>query len=159
MKVSKYTFTFKTNDEYYLYNSLSNALIEIDKESFLTIDNCLNNNNDIIADDFDTDLFHELKKQGFITENDIDDFLLYKSVIMRQRNENSSMHLTIAPTMVKCMLERCDLMVAIAALYLRKSSLSLSVTILFVFNISNNSESEIELSKSSFLPMYPDNMS
>lgn len=102
MKVSKYTFTFKTNDEYYLYNSLSNALIEIDKESFLTIDNCLNNNNDIIADDFDTDLFHELKKQGFITENDIDDFLLYKSVIMRQRNENSSMHLTIAPTMDCC---------------------------------------------------------
>lgn len=48
MKVSKYTFTFKTNDEYYLYNSLSNALIEIDKESFLTIDNCLNNNNDIM---------------------------------------------------------------------------------------------------------------
>ena len=36
MKLSKYTFLFDTeNKEYYAYNSLSNALIEIDADSYL----------------------------------------------------------------------------------------------------------------------------
>lgn len=35
MKISKYTFMFDENgQEYYVYNTLSNALMEIDKESY-----------------------------------------------------------------------------------------------------------------------------
>lgn len=40
MKLSKYTFLFDTeNKEYYAYNSLSNALIEIDADSYLFLQN------------------------------------------------------------------------------------------------------------------------
>lgn len=102
MKISKYTFDFTAYNKYYLYNSLSNALMEIDIDSYSKVTDCIKNNADVSAKDFEKDLFTELKNQGFLTENDIDDFLLYKSVILKQRNDNSSMHLTIAPTMDCC---------------------------------------------------------
>lgn len=35
MKISKYTFLFDVNEkEYYAYNTLSNALLKIDEESY-----------------------------------------------------------------------------------------------------------------------------
>lgn len=38
MKISKYTFFSDINDkEFYIYNSISNALIEIDKDSYQTL--------------------------------------------------------------------------------------------------------------------------
>ena len=36
MKISKYTIFFqKENEEFYIYNTLSNALIEIDKDLYI----------------------------------------------------------------------------------------------------------------------------
>ena len=41
MKLSKYTFLFPVEDEYYIYNTLSNALLCIDRDSY----NILKENN------------------------------------------------------------------------------------------------------------------
>ena len=42
MKISKYTFLFDIdNIEYYIYSTLSNALVEIDEESYLFLFNTL----------------------------------------------------------------------------------------------------------------------
>jgi uncharacterized protein len=98
MKISNYTFAFETaQNECYLYNSLSNALLLIDEDVYTNVK--LYNNGYITKSNFDADLWKILIDKRFIVENDKDEFLLYKSIIMGIRQSNDSMHLTIAPTM------------------------------------------------------------
>ncbi|WP_373135363.1 radical SAM protein [Phocaeicola plebeius] len=103
MKISKYTIFFqKENNEYYIYNTLSNALIEIDGDLYIYLKNIKNTNSEINNKDVDEDILELLKTKKIIIENDIDNFLYYKSTIIRQRANSSHMHLTIAPTMDCC---------------------------------------------------------
>ena len=76
MKISMYTFLFEIDSKFYAYNTLSNALIEIACD----------------------ELYQTLKENHMITENDRDEFLLYKSIILAGRSINI-LNLTIAPTM------------------------------------------------------------
>ena len=101
LKISRYTFVFSTNHRHYLYNTMSNALMEVDEE----LANFLRHCKEDITCKFeipDAELVEMLKKNGFITENDVDDFLLYKSIITVQRNLRDILILTIAPTMDCC---------------------------------------------------------
>jgi len=103
MHVSKYTFLFDyEGNEYYVYNSLSNALIEIDKESYDILIEKKKTKNCIQKLDLDEELHQVLSDNGILTLNDKDDFLRYKSIIMGQRMQQKAMHLTIAPTMDCC---------------------------------------------------------
>lgn len=103
MKISKYTFLFDIdNIEFYIYSTLSNALIEIDEDSYYFLKKAQNNNIDIISSKVDNELYNVLAYKRFIIENDIDNFLYYKSIITAQRTIQSNMHLTIAPTMDCC---------------------------------------------------------
>jgi uncharacterized protein len=97
MQVSKYTFLFKGNtDEYYVYNTLSNALAGIDKNTYQTLENKKEN---LSETDFDKDTYEMLANKRFICENEQDEFLVYKAVINSMRSADEFMHLTIAPTM------------------------------------------------------------
>lgn len=101
MKISKYTFLFDANnDEFYAYNTLSNALIEIDKEAYAFFKN--NNNSHISDSDVNKELYDLLITQGILSESDEDDYLKYKSSIVLQREQRGLMHLTLAPTMDCC---------------------------------------------------------
>lgn len=102
MKVSRYTLLFKDDGDNYVYNTLSNAFIKVDDESFMKIRNAQDENLDFSEDGCDQDLFDVLKRKKIITEGDKDDFLMYKSIIQSQRLENNFMHLTLAPTMDCC---------------------------------------------------------
>lgn len=103
MKISKYTFIFDVDStEYYIYSTLSNALLEIDKDSYSTLLKAQKNKSDIILSELDDELYDILVSKKFVVENDIDSFLYYKSIITAQRNSQSFMHLTIAPTMDCC---------------------------------------------------------
>ena len=103
MKISKYTFLVNDqNREFYIYNSLSNALVELDENSYGLLSKTQNSHSEISRSDFDSELWEVLETKKFITENDIDDYLFYKSVITQQRANVSSMHLTVAPTMNCC---------------------------------------------------------
>lgn len=102
MKVSKYTFLFNVEGvEFYAYNTLSNALIEIDEPSYSWLIQ-----HEIEAElpdtDFDNDLWTALCDNSILTDNDEDDYLKYKSYITRLRSQRASMHLTLAPTMDCC---------------------------------------------------------
>lgn len=102
MKISKYTFTFcSENGKKYAYNSLSNSLMEIDKQTYETI---VCNLEKPLCDvsKLDDEIYDVLFENGIITENDEDDFLKYKSIIHAQRECKEFMHLTIAPTMDCC---------------------------------------------------------
>ena len=86
MKISIYTFLFKIDDRFYIYNSLSNALIEIEKNIFTILlthkkEHSLLNKEDLNCDE----LYQILKEKHIITENDQDEFLFYKSIIQEDR--------------------------------------------------------------------------
>ncbi len=100
-KTSRYTFTLESNNKYYLYNSLSNVLIEVDKELFNIVtrskEKC-----ETISSISDISILESLQKDKIITKNDEDDFLLYKSIIQGYRNDRRKLMITIAPTMDCC---------------------------------------------------------
>lgn len=103
MKVSKYTFLIEACENLYAYNTLSNSLIQInDKDVYLQIKKIQEKNLNLVKENYDPEFYDILSKHKIITENDEDDFLIFKSIIMAQRQHDSSMHLTIAPTMDCC---------------------------------------------------------
>ena len=102
MKISVYTFPFRDGEECYLYNTLSNALMEVGADDYLRVETAASEGFPVGRGDFDEELYAALLENNFITESDRDDFLTYKSVIMRQRSQRDSMHLTLAPTMDCC---------------------------------------------------------
>lgn len=103
MKLSKYTFLFEENQtEFYIYSSLSNALIEIDNISYSRLLRAKKEKSDIAPKILNKDLYALLIEKKILVENDTDSFLFYKSVIQMQRTDTKHMHLTIAPTMDCC---------------------------------------------------------
>ena len=100
MKISKYTFMFDENGQEY-YNTLSNALMEIDKESYSLLFESRNTQK-LSTADFDEDLWEALCINNIISDNDTDDYLKYKASITNIRKQRTGMHLTLAPTMDCC---------------------------------------------------------
>ena len=88
--------------EYYVYNTLSNALLEIDEESYNKLLDTQNGNETIDIATYGKELYDALLNNNVISTNDDDDFLIYKSIIAKNRMQNNSMHLTLAPTMECC---------------------------------------------------------
>lgn len=107
MKLSRYIILFDNNNiEFYIYNTLTNALIEIDEFSYSYLNRKKTDKTDILETDIDIELYNLLENKKYIVENDFDNFLYYKSKVTQQRASQSHMHLTIAPTMDCCF--RCD---------------------------------------------------
>lgn len=100
--VSKYSFTFEYKNKYYLYNTLSNSLIEIDKSIYSLLKNNMEENKEVNQDEIDNETLEELLKRNFLVEDQTDGFLKYKTFIQHRRAESKFMHLTIAPTMDCC---------------------------------------------------------
>ena len=100
MQVSKYTFFIEKHNTCCLYNTFSNSLIAVDKMLFERLKELSAKKQfkeeELNEDAEDIDI---LKKGKFITDNDMDDFLLLKSSLNAQRNYNKALSLTIAPTM------------------------------------------------------------
>ena len=91
---SRYTFFVNSHDKFYLYNSLSNALIEVDNELYVLLEK-LKKNHSFYTPSIDTEsLFIDLRKDYFVTYNDEDDFLIYlKSASNLNGNLNCSKEL------------------------------------------------------------------
>lgn len=86
MKISRYTFPFDVDGkEFYLYNTLSNAVLEVDKDSYALFKS--SGMIDIPEGTFEHDLNNMLIANGFITESDDDDYLKYKASITSMRIE------------------------------------------------------------------------
>ena len=103
MKISKYSFVLNIKSDFFVYNTLSNVLIQIDERSFNVLYEKQRNNSCIEkADIEDNELLEELIFRRIVVENDRDEFLVYKAMVNGVRNSKDSMHLTIAPTMDCC---------------------------------------------------------
>lgn len=102
MKISRYTFVFHIDDvSYFVYNTLSNALIEVDEQIYSELKKN-EGKQEILNINLDKELFNLLFENGILTENDEDDYLKYKAIIKRMRNQDKFIHLTLAPTMDCC---------------------------------------------------------
>lgn len=99
-KVSRYTFTVENDNKFYLYNSLSNVLLEVDKELFDIITQ--NKESGKIINAIAIPITESLYNAKILTRNDEDDFLLYKAIIQGYRSDNRRLLLTFAPTMDCC---------------------------------------------------------
>jgi uncharacterized protein len=99
MKISKYTWLFPADEGYYIYNTLSNAMLEIDKDTYSLLKHLQTEKAEVKKTDFDGELYDLLDDQRFICENDRDEFLVYKSMHDAQRNDTAHACITVAPTM------------------------------------------------------------
>lgn len=90
---------FDNGGRYYVYSTLSNALLEVEYNDYASLKSLMKDNKGFDALIFDTGLRTALIDKHIITEDNRDDFLLYQSHIQRIREQRDSMHLTIAPTM------------------------------------------------------------
>lgn len=106
MKLSKYTFLFDdaSGDEHYVYNTLSNALLEIDRETKGILQQSVQGEvkDEISSELLDSELWKVLCENNILTDSDDDDFLKYKASVAQMRMQRASMHLTLAPTMDCC---------------------------------------------------------
>ena len=80
LNVSRYTFFVEHDNRKFLYNTLSNALTEVDDELYNYLKSTKTNHIDL-SDSLDNALIESLRDNKHLTENDEDDFLIYKSVI------------------------------------------------------------------------------
>lgn len=102
MIVSDYTFLFDDKNKYYAYNALTNALLELDVDIYHKLASCYRNKEQFVLPEEDNETFDELKSNHILVENQTDEFLIYKSIILGLRACRTSMHLTLAPTMDCC---------------------------------------------------------
>lgn len=102
MHLSRYTFLIEDEGKYYLYNTLSNSLIESDKEMLDFLKKHKDSRSEVQLSEIPKNEYSILKENLILTDNDDDDFLIYKASIMALRIQQSSMHLTVAPTMECC---------------------------------------------------------
>lgn len=102
MLVSNYTFTVYNGKDFFLYNSLSNALLQVDEDTYHRFLSAKQQKGHLDESGFCEDERDVLKRKCFVCENQEDDFLLYRSKIQQLREQRQYMHLTIAPTMNCC---------------------------------------------------------
>jgi uncharacterized protein len=100
MKISNYTFLFKGSEgEFYIYNSLSNALISIEEGVYNIIEKCKKDKTNIEVELLGSEMVELLENKRFVVENEKDELLAYKAIINNLRNKDNYVHLTVAPTM------------------------------------------------------------
>lgn len=99
MILSIYTFLFVDKDKFFIYNSLSNSLLEVNKVSYERLEEAKSTKCDIREEEYDEDLYKILIDKHFITENNNDEFNCYKAQTLTNRNSNGCLNVTIAPTM------------------------------------------------------------
>lgn len=101
LKVSRYTFLFTQKNRFFIYNTMSNALLEIDAELYQFLHKHQDNHLEI-DNSIGEQIIEILKKNMYITNNDEDVFLMYKSIALKFRHNTTNIVLTIAPTMDCC---------------------------------------------------------
>ena len=78
MRISRYAFLIEDQNDYYAYSTLSNSLLNIDKEAFIFLKGIQNGNRELPAPDNLEEPFRSIMIENkILTENDEDDYLLF----------------------------------------------------------------------------------
>lgn len=98
MKPSRYNFFLPFQMDNYqviAYNALTNSLAVVEKDKYEKLTNFINNHKEIDDEDF----LDDLKKGGYLIEDDEDELKLIKYRMLNTRYSDNSLSLTIAPTL------------------------------------------------------------
>jgi len=98
MKMSAYNFTFpyvEDDSKVVLYNTRTNAMALIDNDKFLKLKD-FSLSNEMLSND--GDLISNLKRGGFIIDDNINEIHLLRYNLLNSRYDKRSLGLTIAPT-------------------------------------------------------------
>ena len=74
-------------------------MLSIDDEYYRCIENARKMNKDLPDDCFEKEDYDELVQNKILTQNDKDDFLILKNIIMNYRLTENYVNITIAPTL------------------------------------------------------------
>lgn len=101
MLLSPYAVFFEREKKYYVFSTLTKALLELDKEAYAKLSQMTEHNSlsDSIIDESDKELLYN---SHILCDNQLDEYVLCKSMILDNRNDETDMHLTITPTMDCC---------------------------------------------------------
>lgn len=94
MVISSYTFILDSSGRYYPYNSLSNALVEVDHETYSYLKKHDTERTQVDESSIDETLWHMLTEKRFLRENQEDELLFYKAPVQSLREQRNFMHLT-----------------------------------------------------------------
>lgn len=94
MKISKYNIFIEKNDKVIAYNSFTNSLALMKNDDYRKFKQNINCIDNLINDS----LYDDLKKGGFIIENNVDEIELLKVRVNKGRYDQRKLSLTILPT-------------------------------------------------------------
>ncbi|MDR0605536.1 MAG: radical SAM protein [Bacteroidales bacterium] len=98
MIFSKYNYLFHSEEHgFFLYNAMNNVFIELTEEQYNILQDI--KNNIIVPDSIDDFFLNQLLENRIIVENDLDDYYKIKFQRLYSRFDDSSLALTIAPTL------------------------------------------------------------
>lgn len=98
MRLSKYTMLIRHQKGLFIYNSLSNCLIKVDKELFDFMESVRDTS--FSAKDIEnSEIISDLRKAFFIVDTHGDDLIQYQAAIWGRRRTENIHNITIAPTM------------------------------------------------------------
>lgn len=99
MEISKYTLFINHKKGHYIYNSLSNSIIQVDSELFSKLHSYKDKIFSVQTLNETPDILDNLKKTFIVIDKHDDDLLLYKAIIWSRRKTEGVYNITIAPTM------------------------------------------------------------
>ncbi len=102
MYVSNYTFLFTNNKEYYIFNTLTKCLLQIDHNVYAYLKQSQLKDLPINQSEIQDDLLSILRDKHIICDDHKREIELCKSIIRQTRQVESFCHITIAPTMDCC---------------------------------------------------------
>lgn len=99
MQVSRYVKLVHKENQYLVYNTLSNCLYSVDKQLYEYLSTKIAGNKSVKKSEIASETYNSFRHNLIITENDDDDFLIYESTLQSRRKIHDTLLLTIAPTM------------------------------------------------------------
>jgi uncharacterized protein len=101
MKISRYSKLLHDNGKYFIYNSISNFLCEINEDLYVILVKKQDRKENIEISELleDNEIWELFKKKNVNTESEADDILNITVPLHRMRRISQSMNLTLAPTM------------------------------------------------------------
>ena len=100
MFISPYTILFNRNGKYYAFSTLTKTFLEMDKKTYDALSSDLESIKETGA--IENSDIRFLYDSHILCDNPKDEYLICKSMILDRRNDETDMHLTIAPTMDCC---------------------------------------------------------
>lgn len=102
MILSQYCFFLSNKRGYYLFSTLFLSILQVDKETFIYLQECQKNKIDVNSNIISDELYSVIQSNGFLCRSYEEEFEIFRQKCYNARLDEYNMHLTIIPTMNCC---------------------------------------------------------